>query len=164
MLETPETFSSRLSFTGLTMREIFLNGMWIVFMLNRLSNLLILYDMVCWNGKMATPVDFPFPVVVFFLWYIGLLKSALLLPFRLKTSLKYRIFVLRPVLHIVLARFIRTVRIAYFYEGLWCDFSCRHRSVGLWVWCLYTLCPSGPFGFLVTSKSRNISDPFLPLP
>jgi hypothetical protein len=60
MLETPETFSSRLSFTGLTMREIFLNGMWIVFMLNRLSNLFILYDMVCWNGKMATQSVFLF--------------------------------------------------------------------------------------------------------
>jgi hypothetical protein len=77
-----------------------------------------LCDVVCWNGKIATPVGFSFSVIVLLLWYISLLKSAPLYPFCLNASLKCRISALRLfVSHIVFARFITVVRTACFCEG-----------------------------------------------
>jgi hypothetical protein len=67
MLQTPETFNPKSSFTDLSMREVFLTGMWTVFMSNFLSSLLLLCDVVCWNGKIATPVGFSFSVIVLLL-------------------------------------------------------------------------------------------------
>jgi hypothetical protein len=63
---TPVNFSCRLCFGSLMVREVFVNRMWTVFMLNHPSNLLILYDVVCLSGKMATPVSFYFYGVMLF--------------------------------------------------------------------------------------------------
>jgi hypothetical protein len=60
-----------------TTQKTALNGMYIVFLLNRPTNLLMLYDVVCWNGKMATPVGFLFSDVILFSWYCYIYEVSL---------------------------------------------------------------------------------------
>jgi hypothetical protein len=49
------------------MWELFLAGMWIVFKLNFVSNLLFLYELDCWNDKVAIPTVLSSSVVLSFL-------------------------------------------------------------------------------------------------
>jgi hypothetical protein len=60
ILQTPETFSPRASFWSCYVGTVLSRDVWTVFMLNFPSNLLILCDVDCWNGKEVTSTGYFF--------------------------------------------------------------------------------------------------------
>jgi hypothetical protein len=94
-----EISSPKLSVTDLSMWELFLAGMWTVFILNFPSNLIILYGVDCWNSKDATQISLPFSVLRFL--FMVLLKAAALYPFCWNVFLKHQDFINHTFCHIL---------------------------------------------------------------
>jgi hypothetical protein len=92
------------------MWELFLAGMWTVFILHFPSNLLVLYDVDFWNSKEPPPISLSFYVVFLCVLILALLKATALYPFCLKVFLKCHISSIKHIVsYIVLVQLMSVV-------------------------------------------------------